>query len=158
MKIQIYSQSEIETIIAGGYFPQNAAVISFCDLETKPYDRVNYSGVCDNVMYIELDDLEFDELGDNGFTYDTFFTGAAEAAEFIFQAYKSGMDIICQCKYGQSRSAGCAAAIAEYFSHVGISFFADYRYYPNKIVYHKLLEALQAHKGYVSEADSTLFG
>lgn len=32
MKIQIYSQSEIETIIAGGYFPQNAAVISFCDL------------------------------------------------------------------------------------------------------------------------------
>lgn len=51
--------------------------------------------------------------------------------------------IICQCDYGQSRSAACAAAIIEYFEHRGISIFADYRYYPNQLVFNKIYEALE---------------
>ncbi|MCM1166131.1 MAG: hypothetical protein NC299_14270 [Lachnospiraceae bacterium] len=53
------------------------------------------------------------------------------------------MNIICQCEYGQSRSAGCAAAILEHFSHAGISVFSDRDYYPNKLVYNKFLDALE---------------
>ena len=52
------------------------------------------------------------------------------------------LDILCQCEYGQSRSAACAAAILEYFDATGISVFADYRYYPNQVVYHKVMDAL----------------
>lgn len=111
MNVEIYSRKDIEALIAEGKFPQNTAVISFCDSGTNPRDRVNYSGVCERVMYIELDDLEFDELEENGYSLKTFFTEADEAAEFIIDVYNSGMDIICQCEYGQSRSAGCAAAI-----------------------------------------------
>ena len=33
------------------------------------------------------------------------------------------------------------------FYGTGISIFADYRYYPNQVVYHKILEALEAYKG-----------
>ena len=39
-------------------------------------------------------------------------------------------------------SAACAAAILEYFNGTGISVFADYRYYPNQVVYHKIMDAL----------------
>lgn len=146
MNVQIYSRKEIETIITGGRFPENTAVISFCDSGTEPRERVNYSSVCSRIMYIELDDLELDELSGAGYSYDTFFPEADETAEFIIDAYNSGMNIICQCEYGQSRSAGCAAAIMEHFRHGGLSFFADHQYYPNKVVYHKVLDALN-HRG-----------
>lgn len=140
-------------LIAEGEFPQNTVVISFCDHNTEPRKRVNYSGVCTHVMYIELDDLELDELSGAGYSYDTFFPGADKAAEFIIDAYNSGMDIICQCEYGQSRSAGCAAAIKEYFVYDRISLFADHRYYPNKVMYHKILDALKAYKEKHPEPD-----
>lgn len=146
MNVQIFSRKEIEVLIAEGRFPQNTAVVSFCDHNTEPRERVNYSGVCERVMYIELDDLELDELSEKGYSYDAFFPEADEAAEFIIDAYNNGMNIICQCEYGQSRSAGCAAAIKEYFVYDGLSLFADHRYYPNKVVYHKILNALKAHK------------
>lgn len=68
---------------------------------------------------------------------------ASELAEFICSAVKDGLDIICQCEYGESRSAGCAAAILEHFERNGISIFADFRHYPNKLVYHKLMEKLK---------------
>lgn len=63
-------------------------------------------------------------------------------AKFIINAKKDGLNIICQCEYGESRSSGCAAAILEYFYKTGISVFADYRYYPNQVVYHKVYDAL----------------
>lgn len=147
MNVQIYSRKEIEVLIAEGKFPQNTAVISFYGSITNPPDLVNYSGVCERVMYIELDDLEFDELEEIGYSYDTFFPEADEAARFIIDINNKAMDIICECEYGQSRSAGCAAAILEDFFHNGISVFADPKYYPNKVVYHKLLDALKAHSG-----------
>ena len=52
--------------------------------------------------------------------------------------------MICQCDYGQSRGTGCAAAILEHFYHTGISIFADYNYYPNQVVYHKVFDALES--------------
>ena len=54
------------------------------------------------------------------------------------------MDILCQCDYGQSRSAACAAAVREFFCGEGIRIFADYRYYPNQLIFNKILSALEA--------------
>ena len=39
-------------------------------------------------------------------------------------------------------AADCAAAIKEYFYKDGISVFADYNYYPNQVVFHKVYDAL----------------
>ena len=145
MCVQIFSRETLKQLIAKGNFPQNTAVISFCDCGTKPRDRVNFSNVCNRVMYIEIDDLDFEDI-DN---YDAFFPEAREAAEFIVDVYNSGMNIICQCEYGQSRSAGCAAAIKEHFYRSGLEVFQDFKYYPNKVIYHKIYDALQAMEKHV---------
>lgn len=99
-------------------------------------------GKCDRVMQIELHDLDPEALADFDLTEEIYFPEADELAEFICKAKEEGLDIICQCEYGQSRSAGCAAAILQHFEGRGIDVFADYRYYPNQLVYHKVFDAL----------------
>lgn len=150
MRVSVYSRAVIESIIADGKFPDNTAVISFYDPAIKhidkDYSHVDYSGVCKDVYYCEVDDLDRDYLAEKGYTYETFFPDAENVAEFIYQAYETGKDVICQCDYGQSRSAGCAAAILEHFYHTGISVFADYDYYPNQVVYHKIFDELEQYK------------
>ena len=65
---------------------------------------------------------------------------ALKIAEF-FMSIKVEL-LICQCEYGQSRSAGVAAAIMQFKCNNGIEIFADERYYPNRLVYNKLFDAL----------------
>lgn len=152
MNVSIYSREAIERIIADGKFSDNTAVISFYDPVIKRIDKdyahVDYSGVCKNVFYSELDDLDLDVLRRKGYTYDTYFPEVPDIAAFIYRAYDKGMDIICQCEYGQSRSAATAAAILEHFYHNGISIFTNYNYYPNQVVYHKIFDALEKQKRY----------
>lgn len=146
MKISIYSRKEIEKIIESGDFPENTAVISYYDPELKKIDAdyapVDYSGVGADVLTVGFEDIDIDYLEKNGYTYETYFTESKEIAEFVYRAYNSGMDIICQCEYGQSRSAGTAAAITEHFYGNGIEIFADYKRFPNKLIFHKISEAL----------------
>ncbi len=102
--------------------------------------------MCNDVFFSELDDLDLSILGKKGYTYDTYFPETADMAEFIYNAYNNGMDIICQCEYGQSRSAGTAAAIMEHFYKSGIWIFADYDRFPNQVVFHKVYDALENYK------------
>lgn len=150
MKVSIYSRKEIEEIIKSKEFPDNTAVISYYDPKIKRIDKdythVDYDGVCENVFYSELDDLDLEVIKRKGLTYNTYFPEADEMAEFIYNAYNNGMDIICQCEYGQSRSAGTAAAIMEHFYKSGIWIFADYRRYPNQVVFHKVFDALENYR------------
>lgn len=66
MKVAIYSREKVENLIADSQFPSNTAVISFCDPELKHSDKnytcVNYSNVCSDVIYCEVDDLDLDYL------------------------------------------------------------------------------------------------
>ena len=148
MKINIHSRSSIGELIQKG-FPKKTAVISFYTPKSKreyAESRVNYSGVCDRVFYVGIPDIDIEILGDYGYTYETYLAEADELASFICKAKTDGLDIICQCDYGQSRSAACAAAILQYYEGRGIEVFADYRYYPNQLVYNKIFEALKKHK------------
>ena len=144
--IKIMSRKCAEVLVKNG-FPQNTAVISFCDPKSKrtpnDYAHVDYSGVCDRVFMVTVHDIDIEILGDFGLTFETYFPQAKELAIFIKQAVNDGYDIICQCEYGQSRSAACAAAIKEYYDRSGIEIFADYRYYPNQLIFNKLLDGLK---------------
>lgn len=148
MKVLIYSRMQIENIISVGSFPANTAVITFYDdnRNDKSYSHVNYDNVCPNVYYCRLDDADTEDIVFSRERYDEYLDYADDVAEFIYEAYCSGMDIICQCDYGQSRSAGCAAAIMQHFYGNGIEVFADYNRYPNKLVYNKIYQALEAYK------------
>lgn len=147
MKVEIYSRESIEELLKGD-FPNNVAVISFCDPvnpRTGEADKpVDYARKAKRVFPVAIHDIDIDILSDYGLTYDTYFPEAPDVAQFIYAAYSDGLNIICQCEYGQSRSAACAAAILEYFYHNGISIFTDYRYYPNQMVFHKIYDALEA--------------
>lgn len=144
MKISIYSRSNIEKLIEGD-FPEKTVVISFYDpvgIRSDNEQPVDYKGKAEMLFQVAVYDIDITVLKDYGLTYDTYLPEADKLAEFIKNAYDNGLDIICQCQYGQSRSAACAAAIEEYYNKNGISIFADYRYYPNQVEYHKIFEAL----------------
>ena len=140
MNLTIMSRNEIEKLIANR-FPKNVAVISFRDVDDN--SEIEFNGLPNRLFEIKIDDIELDELDEFGFSVDTYFTEAETLAQFIKEVVAQNMSIICQCEYGQSRSAACAAAILEAFEGNGISIFSDYRYYPNKLIYNKLFEKLK---------------
>lgn len=67
---------------------------------------------------------------------------AKEIVEFYNSIKDSAELLICQCEYGQSRSAAVAAAIMEYQSKNGIEIFSNDWYYPNKSLFRKVLRHL----------------
>lgn len=146
MRVDIYSRKAIEKLIRTKSLDQSV-IISFYDPDLlavdENYKPVDFSSINNRVFLIGLYDTDIDSLKDYKMTYDDYFSEAQELAEFICSAYDDGLNIICQCEYGESRSAGCAAAILEYFYKSGISVFVDYKYYPNKLVYHKVYNAIK---------------
>ena len=150
--VKIYSRKAMEALLSKGNL-KNTAIISFHDSLGRgrrcleDYQPIDFTSKCDCVMQIALHDLDPEALSDLGLSVETYFPEADALAEFIYKAKDDGLDIICQCEYGQSRSAGCAAAILEHFEHRGIDIFSDYRYYPNQLVYHKVFDALERCKG-----------
>ena len=145
MNVTICSRKRAEELLRNG-FPPHTAVISFCDPPSTdrpaPTPPPDYIGAAARVFTVAVRDLDLSVLPDVGLTYDTYLPEADALAKFICQSKADGLDILCQCEYGQSRSAACAAAILEYFDGSGISIIADYRYYPNQVVYHKIMDAL----------------
>lgn len=142
MKILIYSRQNAENAVKSGNFPQNAAVISFYDPHTE---HIDYSLTNCDTYYCPIEDI--DVWSDEEYAAQSSkFDYADDLADFIYEAFHSGKDIICQCDYGQSRSAGCAAAIAQHFYGSGIDIFTDLNKSPNKFIYHKVIAALEERK------------
>ena len=145
MNVTICSRKAAEELLRTDTLSRTA-VISFCDPPSvgkpAPVPPLDYAGKAARVFTVVVHDLDLTALPDVGLDYDTYMPEADALAAFICQARADGLDILCQCEYGQSRSTACAAAILEYFNGTGISVFADYRYYPNQVVYHKIMDAL----------------
>lgn len=148
MNVTICSRKAAEELLHTDALSRTA-VISFCDPPSTdrpaPTPPLDYIGAAARVFTVAVRDLDLSVLPDVGLTYDTYLPEADALAAFIYQARADGLHILCQCEYGQSRSAACAAAILEHFDGTGISIFADYRYYPNQVVYHKIIDALTRH-------------
>lgn len=143
MKITIHSRKSIEKLINAS-FPENTVIISFYDppAEGEKPRAVDFSRWEEQVFQIPLGDISYDAVAEHKVSYGTYFTESEELAGFILKAAREGRDIICQCEDGQSLSAGCAAAIHEYLFGDGVFVFADYRYAPNQMVFHKVYNAL----------------
>lgn len=144
MEVKIYSRAEIEEIITSGNFPDNTGVITFYNPDDM---HVNYDSVCHDVFYCRLEDVD-KSYWETHYkkSFEEFFDYVDMVAEFIYEMHDSGKNIICQCDYGESRSAGCAAAIMQHFYKNGIDVFTDYRRYPNQMVYHKVFNALENYR------------
>lgn len=153
MKILIMSRRAIEKM-AEQAFPENTAVISIADYGDE-FATLNNAPA--HVLRIAFDDVDndviVDAVGAHGTAaeiaaverqYHMFSSAQAETiARFFFDVCNKTDVLICQCEHGQSRSAAVASAILEYRSKRGIDIFADDRYYPNKVVFRRLLSALR---------------
>lgn len=128
MNVKICSRKEIERLLNHD-FPADTAVISFYDPDSAP--RVDYKKKADSVLYVPLDDFQ------------TELPQAKEIAKFTRTTEAKGLNIICQCESGQSRSAGCAAAILEHYYHTGQFIFDNEKYHPDEMIYYKVLNAVE---------------
>ena len=146
MKVNVCSRKAAEELVKTAEL-NNVAVVSFYDPPSRRtgevFSPLDYQGKAARVFSVALYDIDLEILSDYGLSYDTYFPEVDALAEFIRTAHDDGLDLFCQCEYGQSRSAACAAAVREYYYKDGIEVFADYRYYPNQLVYHKVYDALK---------------
>ena len=132
MKVSILSKSELFKLIEKKELSSRSAVISFADEEDEFLDIPDKVDTLKVVFYdVRPSSLSKDQ-------YDALLPEAKDIAIFVNQKIKEGKDIICQCDYGISRSAGLAAAILERYAHRGIDIFSDYKYTPNQFVYNKV--------------------
>ena len=154
MKIRILSRRAIEKL-AEDPFLEKTALISITDYDSDFAKLNNKPLYLCQVSFDDVDnDILVDELKKNATDYERKIIEekyhmlseeqAAEIAEFYFSVCEEIDCLICQCEHGQSRSAAVAAAIMEYRGRKGIKVFADDRYYPNKVVFRKVLSALNA--------------
>ena len=166
MKIEIHSLKSVEARATLPFAP-HTILISMGDTDAEPPRLQNKP---DHILWLTFDDITLQEVKEE-FELPQSVTAsdvaliellrikkihifsneqARKIAGFVLRYHSETESLICQCHYGQSRSAGCAAAITEYFNGNGIDIFADDRYYPNKLVYRKVIEALKEGTG-VSE-------
>jgi predicted protein tyrosine phosphatase len=87
-------------------------------------------------------EIQFDDVDEGGHHCITF-SQADEIAEFVLRVRKKVQRIIVHCEFGQSRSAGIAAAICQYLNKHDDGILVNRRYYPNKTCYHYMLSALK---------------
>ena len=153
MKIKIMSKRAIEKY-AETPMTEKVAVISITDARGDFAILTNQPEYIFKVAFDDVDnDVIIDEVGQNASEeerkqvekkYKMFSDEQAEdMATFYFSICENVECIICQCEHGQSRSAAVAAAIMEFRNRRGLKVFADDRYYPNKVVFRKLLAELK---------------
>lgn len=136
MKVTILSKSELFNLIEKKALTSKSAIVSFADEEDDFLDFPKDSNVLKIVFYDIRPSSTIKEH------YDRLLPEAKDIAKFVNQKILEGKDIICQCDYGISRSAGLAAAILERYAHRGIDVFANYKYTPNQFVYNKVYQEL----------------
>jgi predicted protein tyrosine phosphatase len=71
---------------------------------------------------------------------------AIEIADFVRSVYPQVERFIVHCEYGQSRSAGVAAAISKFYEGNSGGIFGNPAYYPNRTCYDYVLAALNDNK------------
>ena len=147
MQIHILNREKIEKLAKTPFEPDTAVIsirdfdTEFAELENRPQHLIQlvFDDV-DNDVFLDEPDLNRSEVEKK---YNMLTDAQAqEIADFYFSVKDTTQTFICQCEHGQSRSAAVAAALLEFSTGRGIEIFADDRYYPNKMVFKKVLKQL----------------
>ena len=145
MKVEIHSIQSLKRRAHKPFAP-DTALISIGDFG-KELPLLEYKPA--HILRMEFDDVtpsEIDYESSERYAFRLFSEEQAnQIADFVYRYWESRGTLLCQCHYGQSRSAAVAAAIKEHFYHSGIEIFADEqeRYCPNVYVFRLTLRALR---------------
>ena len=153
MEIALFNREQIVALSQGGFTPRTALISitnagwQFAALEDNPEFllRVTFDDVDNDVFVDELGRTPTEEERSRIEAKYYMLTDeqAGKIAEFILSVKDKADLLICQCEHGQSRSAAVAASVLEYINKSGIEIFADDNYYPNKMVFKKVLGELR---------------
>jgi hypothetical protein len=152
MRITIESRGGIEKLATVPFAPRTALIsitdvdFDYAELKHQPdylhqlkFDDVGYD-LFDDFLDRKPTEKEAQQLAQEHHMFSP--TQANRIAGFVRSIIGKVDTLICNCEYGQSRSAGVAAAVRQYLYEDGIKVFADERYYPNKVVYNGVYAAL----------------
>lgn len=145
MKVEIHSIQSLKRRAHKPFAP-DTALISIGDFG-KELPLLEYKPA--HILRMEFDDVtpsEIDYESSERYAFRLFSEEQAnQIADFVYRYWESRGTLLCQCHYGQSRSAAVASAIKEHFYHNGIEIFADEqeRYCPNVYVFRLTLRALR---------------
>lgn len=145
MKVEIHSIQSLKRRAHKPFAP-DTALISIGDFG-KELPLLEYKPA--HILRMEFDDVtpsEIDYESSERYAFHLFSEEQAnQIADFVYRYWESRGTLLCQCHYGQSRSAAVASAIKEHFYHNGIEIFADEqeRYCPNVYVFRLTLRALR---------------
>ena len=145
MKVEIHSIQSLKQRAHKPFAP-DTALISIGDMGTE-LPPLEYKPA--HILRLEFDDVTLSEVdyeSSGQYAFRLFSEDQAnQIADFVYRYWESCGTLLCQCHYGQSRSAAVAAAIKEHFYHNGIEIFADEkeRYCPNVYVFRLTLRALR---------------
>ena len=145
MKVEIHSIQSLKRLAHKPFAPETA-LISIGDFGTE-LPSLEYKPA--HILRLEFDDVTLSEVdyeSSGQYAFRLFSEDQAnQIADFVYRYWENCETLLCQCHYGQSRSAAVAAAIKEHFYHNGIEIFADEqeRYCPNVYVFRLTLRALR---------------
>ena len=137
MNIFIMSRAEIIRFAMQKHI-ESFAVISIRDVGSYAPSIIRTGNGIETVLFLTFDDVEEGEK--NCMTEQD----AKKIALFIKSNDKLYSNLIVHCEYGQSRSAGVAAAISKKLNNNDKWVFEDERYYVNLACYWKTLRAIEA--------------
>lgn len=152
VKLLVMNRAQVEALSAKRFNP-HTMLISIHDYGD---DSAKITHLPEFYMSMEFNDVDSDVYTDAyGKSLSAIDKKAAEKkyhpldnyqarrfVKFYFKVKDKAEIIICQCEYGESRSAAVAAAISEYESKAGLKYFIDDKYCPNKFVFKKIYNAL----------------
>lgn len=116
-------------------FSLNRVIISIRSIGdyNLEFNPKNYS--IKDIIRVHFNDIEDGK-------YAITFHDAERIAWFVKQYWNKVDQIVVHCDGGVSRSAGVAAAILKYFTNDDSEIFDNPNYYPNMMVYRRVLNAL----------------
>lgn len=148
MNIEIHSMQSLKQRASKPFAP-GTALISIGDFGTE-LPQLEYKP--EHILRLEFDDITpvgIDYESGGKYAFRLFAAEQAkQIADFVYRYWNNGGTLLCQCRFGLSRSAAVAAAVKEHFDHNGIEIFADEeeQYCPNIFVFRLTLQALRERK------------
>lgn len=146
LKLKVLSQEGLEQL-ASVPFEAGTFVVSIADTDAPPVQLANAPA---GILLLSFDDVypATDGEDDEGAAFSRPLQPMSEEqaeriARFLVLNRPHMRMLVCQCRFGQSRSAGVAAAAAEWISGDGAFIFGDARFLSNRHVYRLVLDALR---------------
>ena len=133
-KVMVLSLMDLIHLDESNFNFDEYVIISFKD---EIHDHLD---ILDKYKYLEI---EFDDIKKcNDGQEKNVFPFGPQIAEFVIGTIKNNKKIICQCVYGNSRSAGCAAAILEYLYKQGSIITDNSNFKYNQIIFKCVFDEL----------------